>query len=180
MFEKDPRVFEADLKGLSPEQKAMVKLEITMKQFFTSLNTSISRWERLIYPLMIVMGFLAVSGFYLIYSVTRDMHTLTENIDPQMEFNLDAMNSHMGELSKNIAIMTSQVTLLVEKIDNMDQNIVNIDGNISLMTGSIGEVTTSMDSMTNDLTAMNSAIVGMSSNVAYMDQSMRADRKSVV
>nr|MDJ0805712.1 hypothetical protein [Gammaproteobacteria bacterium] len=85
MFEKDPRTFEADVKNLTPEQKAMVKLEITLTQFFKSFNTSITRWERLVYPSLLVMALLGLSGFYLIYNLTKDMDTMTESIDPEME-----------------------------------------------------------------------------------------------
>ncbi len=173
MFEKDPRTFEADVKGLSPEQKAMVKLEITLTQFFRSFNTSITRWERLVYPSLLVMALLGLSGFYLIYNMTNDMKTLTRNVDPQMEFNLASMSNHMAELSKNIGTMTGQITVLVEKIDSMDSHIISMDQNIGTITGTIGQVKLSMDTMTADITEMNGSMRGMSINIADMDSSMK-------
>lgn len=188
MFEKDPRTFEADMKGLSPEQKAMVKLEITLTQFFKSFNTSITRWERLVYPSLLVMALLGLSGFYLIYHMTQDMKTLTQNVDPDMQLNLGSMSGHMADLSKNIATMTGQITVLVEKIDSMDSHIINMDGNIGTIKESIGKVTLSMDSMTADISRMNlstsamtgdigemnQSIKGMTLNIADMNQAMRA------
>jgi cell division protein FtsL len=170
MFEKDPRTFEADMKGLSPEQKAMVKLEITLTQFFKSFNTSITRWERLVYPSLLVMAVLGISGFYLIYSVTEDMDTLTRNIDPQMEFNLDAMSSHMAELSKNIAIMTGQITVLVQKIDSMETHISNMDGNIDTMGVDIAKVEQSMQNMTGNIAEMNQSMRAMTMNTGVMSR----------
>lgn len=174
MFEKDPRMFEVDVKGLSPEQRAMVKLEITLTQFFKSFNTSITRWERLVYPSLLVMALLGLSGFYLIYNMTNDMKTLTQNVDPKMKSNLGAMSNHMAELSKNIAIMTSQITVLVNKIDSMDTHIINMDRNIGAITGSIGQVNRSMDAMTGNIAEMNGSMKGMTQNIAEMSHAMRS------
>lgn len=174
MLEKDPRKFEADVKGLSPEQKAMVKLEITLTRFFQSFNTSITRWERLVYPSLLVMALLGLSGFYLIYSMTNDMNTLTANVDPQMKDNLGAMSNHMAELSRNIATMTGQITVLVERIDSMDGHITNMDQNIGAITGSIDDVNRSMDTMTVNIVDMNISMKGMTQSIAEMTHAMRS------
>jgi methyl-accepting chemotaxis protein len=174
MFEKDPRNFEADVKGLSPEQKAMVKLEITLTHFFKSFNTSITRWERLVYPSLIVMAMLGLSGFYLIYNMTNDMKTLTQNVDPQMKGNLGAMAGHMSDLSQNIAIMTRQIVVLVEKVDSMDSHINTMDRNIDAITGSLGQVRVSMDTMTKNVTEMNGSVRDMTKNIAVMSHAVGA------
>lgn len=170
MFEKDPRTFEADMKGLTPEQKAMVKLEITLTQFFKSFNTSITRWERLVYPSLLVMAVLGLSGFYLIYHVTQDMHTLTRYIDPRMEVNLDAMSTHMADLSKNIATMTGQISVMVEKMDSMETHIRLMDGNIGNMSEDIKKVEQSMQTMTVSIFEMNQSMRSMTVNTGVMSR----------
>ncbi len=166
MFEKDPRTFEADLKNLSPEQKAMVKLEITLTKFFRSFNDSIGRWERLVYPTVVIMGILGLSGFYLIYHVTRDMSTMTQSIDPRMADNLSAMSSHMAKLSANIEKMTGQIGTMVEKLESMDSNITKITASIETVNGS-------MTDMTADMGEMKNAINTMSINIYQMNTAMR-------
>jgi methyl-accepting chemotaxis protein len=170
MFEKDPRTFEADMKGLSPEQKAMVKLEITLTQFFKSFNSSITRWERLVYPSLLVMAVLGLSGFYLIYHVTQDMHTLTRYIDPRMEVNLDAMSKHMADLSKNISTMTDQISIMVEKMDSMELHIRQMDGNIGSMSADIAEVEESVQTMTGNIFEMNQSMRNMTLNTGVMSR----------
>ncbi len=170
MFEKDPRVFEADMKGLSPEQKAMVKLEITLTQFFKSFNTSITRWERLVYPSLIVMAILGLSGFYLIYNMTQDMKTLTRNVDPEMKSNLGAMSTHMADLSKNIGIMTGQITVLVEKIGSMESHIASIHGDTGSMSTDFGLVKQSMEDMTFNIFEMNQSMRTMTLNTGVMSR----------
>lgn len=166
MFEKDPRTFEADIKGLSPEQKAMVKLEITLTKFFKSFDESIGRWERLIYPTVIIMAVLGLSGFYLIYHVTKDMSTMTQSIDPRMADNLAAMSEHMSALSNNISTMTTQIATMVEKLDHMD-------GNIQKMTASISSVDSKMGLMTDDIDQMQSSIENMSINIYQINMAVR-------
>lgn len=181
MFEKDPRTFEADLKGLSPEQKALVKLEITLTKFFTSFNTSITRWERLVYPSLLIMAVLGISGFYLIYHLTQDMSTLTGNVDPRMKANLGTMSQNMSELSQNISEMTKTIQVLANKIDNMDGNIsvmkdsfVHVQQNMDVMTKDVSQMNQSMLTMNDSVGSMNHAVKTMSINVADMDQAMRA------
>ena len=166
MFEKDPRTFEADIKGLSPEQKAMVKLEITLTKFFKSFNASIGRWERLVYPTVFILAILGFSGFYLIYHLTRDMTTMTQSIDPRMADNLSAMSGHMAKLSKNIEKMTGQIGIMVEKLESMDDNITRITATIDSVNGSMGK-------MTKDMDEMKTAINTMSWNIYQMNNSMR-------
>ncbi len=176
MFEKDPRTFEADLKNLSPEQKAMVKLEITLTKFFRSFNNSISRWERLVYPTVIIMGILGLSGFYLIYHVTRDMSTMTQSIDPRMADNLSAMSSHMAKLSANIEKMTGQIGIMVEKLDSMDSNITRITTTIDAVNGSMTDMTADMDEMKNAINVMSMNIYQM--NMAMRDMNLSTQRMS--
>lgn len=170
MFEKDPRTFSPEYKSLSPEQKAMVKLEITLSNFFKKLDRSMSRWERLIYPMMLVIGILGLSGFYLIYNVTRDMNRLTQQIDPQMEVNLQSMSSYMGKLSENISVMTEQITVLVARIDRMEGHIATMDGNIGTLAGDVGDMKRNIGLMTGSVADMNQAMRAMTLNTGVMSR----------
>ncbi|MBT3012572.1 MAG: hypothetical protein KUF77_16940 [Candidatus Thiodiazotropha sp. (ex Lucina aurantia)] len=170
MFEKDPRTFSPEFKNLSPEQKAMVKLEITLTNFFKNFDKSMSRWERMIYPMLVVVGVLGLSGFYLIYNVTTDMHTLTEQVDPRMEDNLQSMSNHMGQLTRNIQIMTEQITVLVERVDSMEQHIAAMDGNIGALAVDVGNMKQNVGLMTVNIADMNQAMRTMTVNTGFMSR----------
>jgi cell division protein FtsL len=170
MFEKDPRTFSPEYKNLSPEQKAMVKLEITLTNFFKSFDKSLSRWERMIYPMLVVVGVLGLSGFYLIYNVTTDMHKLTEQVDPRMEEHLQLMSTHMGNLSDNIQTMTQNITVLVDKIDSMEKNIARMDGNIGALSVDVENMKQNLGQMTVNIIDMNQAMRAMTVNTGYMSR----------
>jgi hypothetical protein len=180
MFEKDPRTFGPEYDKLTPEQKAMVKLEITLTNFFKDFDRSITRWERLVYPSIILLGILGLSGFYLIYHLTGDMHAMTNYIDPEMETNLSSMASYMRDLSNNIQTMTGQITTLTEKIISMEAEMTHMDESIGKMNVSITHVATTMDVMTEKVIEINDSVTGMNhsvgvmtGNIAEMNQSMK-------
>jgi hypothetical protein len=170
MFEKDPRTFSPEYKNLSPEQKAMVKLEITLTNFFKKLDRSMSRWERMVYPMMVVVGILGISGFYLIYNVTRDMHQLTEQVDPQMEVNLQSMSKNMGQLSRNISTMTQQITVMVDRIDKMEGHIATMDGNIGVLAVDVGAMKHNIGVMTGNVAEMTHAMRAMTVSTGVMSR----------
>ncbi len=174
MFEKDPRTFSPEYKNLSPEQKAMVKLEITLTQFFKEFNRSVSRWERMVYPALIIFGLLGLSGFYLIYHVTKDMHVMSTSIDPKMESNLGLMAKNIDTLARNIDIMTKQVTMLVGNIQSMDRNIQYMNRSIASMDRGIGQINASFSHINESIDTMTSTVSGIRKNVESMDQSVRA------
>ncbi len=179
MFEKDPRTFSPEYQSLSPEQKAMVKLEIALSNFFRAFEGSVRRWERLVFPAMLLLGILSISGFYLIYNLTSDMATMARSIDPSMEINLDAMSKHMADLSGNMATMTGEIATLVSVIESMQSNVANMDTNTTRMAASfttvrdtMAEMNTSVLKMNGSMTEMNTHMGEMNVNMATMNQSI--------
>lgn len=173
MFEKDPRTFGDDYDKLSPDGKAIVKLEITLTKFFRDFDRSVRRWERLIYPMVIVLGVLGLSGFYLILNVTRDMHQVAQHVDPDMESNLDAMAGHMGMLSANISAMTFQFEALVETVGQMDSKVGLMAVSLDKMDNNVGVITENVVAISNSVGVMREAVVTMSTNVAELNASAK-------
>lgn len=161
MFEKDPRTFSPEYKSLSPEQKAMVKLEITLTNFFKDFDRSINRWERIVYPGLLVMGMLALSGFYLIYHLTDDMRLVAKHVDPRMETNMDTMSRNIAQLSDNIAVMTTQVSTMASSIQRME-------GDIGQVRESLGDIRQSMSQITTGVEEINQSVKMISATTASM------------
>ncbi len=194
MFEKDPRTFSPEYRNLSPEQKAMVKLEITLTRFFKEFNQSVLRWERMIYPAMVIFAILGLSGFYLIYHVTKDMRVMSGAIDPQMETNMSRMAVNIEALAQHIQIMTTQVTALAENIQSMGDNIAHMDGNIASIDGNIahmndniaqmnegiGQIDISFKHMNYSMDRVTTAVTGIQTNVVSMDRAIGAMSGSIV
>ncbi len=177
MFEKDPRLFDPEYKKLPPEQKAMVKLEITLTSFFRDFNASIARWERIVYPVVAVLTVLVLSGFYLIYSLTQDMHEMVNRVDPRMEQHLEEMSKNIAALSKNISAVTSNMTLIADKMDTMDNSMANINANISTLSNSVAEMNTNVHEMNYTVADMNKVIKVMSVNTGLISRDIHKIQK---
>ena len=184
MFDKDPRLSSPEYKKLSPEQKAMVKLEITLTNFARDINASILRWERIVYPAIIVLGMLVLSGFYLIYHVTEDMHVMATRFDPEMEGHLESMTNNIYALSTNISVMTQHMVSITEKMESMDKNIAtmnrniaSMDGNISGLAGSVGHMRNDMETMTYSVTDMTHVMRNMTIHTGIMSRDIHRIQK---
>ena len=170
MFDKDPRLSSPEYKKLSPEQKAMVKLEITLTNFFRDFNNSITRWERVVYPMVVVLAALVLSGFYLIYNVTQDMNAMVERIDPKMDVHLESMSNNIATLSINISAMTQNMQKISEKMESMDTNIDSMNGNIAALSQSVDHMNKDMEVMTYTVSDMNELVRSMSINTGNISR----------
>lgn len=144
-------------------QIALVNLEIALTDFVKKFHISATRWERMVYPAMFIFGILGLSGFWLIYSLTQDMHSMTHFIDPLMAQNLASMSSSMQDMTKSVIHMSKQVSRMADKIENMDRHMTNIDNAIAVIQTHTARVSEQLDTLKPLLL-----------NIAQMNQSMRA------
>lgn len=140
------------------ERTALLGLEYVLADFVREFQSATKRWERIAFPAMIIFALLAVSGFWLIYSITEDMHRMSQNIDPHMSKNL-------GDMSKNIS-------QLVGSVDRMNLNIANMDGSMAKMQQDIS-------GMSVNISNMNQSIYAMTWNTGLMSNDMNRLNKSI-
>ena len=82
---------------------------MALERFAKSFEASARRWELIVYPSLFAFIILAAYGFFLIYSLTEDMHTLAERMDPEMGANMGTMAGHISVLSLNIENMSDRI-----------------------------------------------------------------------
>lgn len=103
----------------------------------STFESSARRWELIVYPSLFAFIILASYGFYLIFSLshdiasmTRSITALTENVDRNMDImankvslmsgNVDSMNGHIDTMSTHVSEMSV-------KMDNLDHMRVSMD-----------------------------------------------------
>jgi uncharacterized protein YoxC len=175
--------------GATPEQRALVSLESALTSFVTSFERSARRWEMLVYPSVLVFGILGLSGFYLIYSVTQDMHTLARSMDPRMGEHMDIMTLDIREMTATIQQFRQDVVVMVEHVDSITQHMAAMRGDIRGMTVFIGSMAEDMDDMAKKLASlepmlmniagMNQAIQTMTANTGVMTRDMSIMNQNV-
>jgi len=132
-----------------------------MDRFVTSFEASARRWELVIYPAMLAFVVLAAYGFFLIYTLSKDIHTLAQGMDPQMAKNLGNMSDSVVYLSENIRTMT-------RRVDKMTHYIEDISGKMDALEN--------LDPMLVNMRSMNLAISGMDQSIRVMTANTDAMR----
>ena len=54
-----------------------------LDRFVTVFAAAARRWELVVYPALLAFVILAAYGFFLIYTLSKDMHLLASGMDPQ-------------------------------------------------------------------------------------------------
>ena len=132
----------------------------SMDRFVKVFEASARRWELVIYPTMLAFVILAAYGFFLIYTLSRDIHTLAEGMDPEMGAHLTHISDSVAYLSENVRTMTRRMDRMTNTIDdisvkmtpmeNLDPMLVSIRG----MDASMRNMTITGDQMRNEMTYM--------------------------
>ncbi len=82
--------------GQVPEQGQTYSMDRLSEAF----ETSARRWELIVYPSLFAFIILAAYGFFLVYSLAKDVHYLAVSVDS----NMTVLASNMQSVSDNMAI----------------------------------------------------------------------------
>ncbi len=145
-----------------PEQ---LNQNLSIDRLAQTFETSARRWELIVYPSLFAFIILAAYGFYLIFSLTKDVHYLAVSVDT----NMTILASNMEEVSKNLDGMTHSVQTMSVHLEEINENVGTMKPmltNLNSMDQSIHAMTVSTHNMRNDLSRLNSSI---SRPMSYMN-----------
>jgi uncharacterized protein YoxC len=87
-----------------------------------AFENSARRWELIVYPSLFAFILLAAYGFYLIYSLTKDVHLLVVSVDTHMTTlasNMQSVSQNMNNLTVSIDSINGKVGALEPMLTNM-------------------------------------------------------------
>jgi len=151
--------------------------EAALDRFARSFETSARRWELVVYPALFAFIILAGYGFFLIFSLTQDMHVLAKSVDPQMSVHLKGMSRNMSDLSANVSNMTermNEMSLNMETIA-MDTEAMNLNlTNVHTDMADISRKMNTLEPMLTNISSMSRSIHAMTANTSYMTRDVEA------
>ncbi len=163
----------------SPPRDEGVAGSAALDRFARSFEASAKRWELVVYPSLFAFIILAAYGFFLIYSLTQDMHVLAKSIDPQMSQHMDQMSCHIAMLSVSIELMsediermTSEVEVMSTKLNALEPMLVNMsemNRNMHAMAMNTGVMTMNTGAMTRNTSAMSRDMSQMGRPLSFMN-----------
>ena len=154
------------------ERTALLGLEYVLADFAREFQSATRRWEKIAWPAMIIFAILAISGFWLIYSITEDMHTMARNIDPNMSQHLGDMSKNIATLTDNIQHMDKTITQLSNNVSQMNTHVASIDGAIESMRGDIKHMSVNMSQMNQSIHTMTWTTGVMSEDMNRLQRDM--------
>lgn len=110
-----------------------------MERLADTFESSAKRWELIVYPSMVAFVVLAVYGFYLIYTLSRDVHNMTLTLTT-LTISVDR---NMNDMTNSIRTMDHTMVKLGNNIGHMDKNINSMTQNIASMTQNTNAMATS-------------------------------------
>ncbi|MBT8420472.1 MAG: hypothetical protein KJO08_06380 [Gammaproteobacteria bacterium] len=148
---------------------------VHLERFAKTFEASARRWEMIVYPSMFAFIILAVYGFYLVYSLTRDMHTLADSMDSDMQPHMDILATNVAALSSSVDNMSTQVTRMTQSVQRMDETMVSMNVNLTAMRTDVSSISGNMNTMEPmlvNLSEMNKAMHSMNQSVVSMTVTM--------
>jgi len=133
-----------------------------LERFAKSFEASARRWELVVYPSLFAFIVLAAYGFFLIYSLTKDMRILSDNVDPRMEEHMAVMTASIERLSDTIVTMNGTVAA-------MGESMRSIDTHMAAMKGDTGQMTASTQGMERQMVRINDQMAGISQKMNALD-----------
>lgn len=106
----------------------------SLERIAQAFETGMRRWELIIYPALFAFVLLAAYGFYMVYSLTRDVDRLSNDINRMTEAVAPAMtgmNRNMESISADVHQMNVTTGNMAAAIHHMGASIWDLNRNIS-------------------------------------------------
>jgi hypothetical protein len=97
-----------------------------LERLANTFDTSARRWEMVVYPSIFAFVILAGYGFFLIYRLTHDMHTLSESVTHMAII----VSDEMPNMTKDLNIMTGSMNNMTDNIQSMTYNIGSMNRSV--------------------------------------------------
>ena len=142
-----------------------------LDRFVTVFESAARRWELVVYPALLAFVILAAYGFFLIYTLSKDMHLLASGMDPNMARNLSNMSDSVTYLSENVRTMTRRIDKISGTMEGMALTLEDVSGKMDTletldpMLVYIRGMDASMRNMTAEMGGMRYEVTGMGRNI---------------
>lgn len=135
-----------------------------MERLSAAFESSARRWELIVYPSLFAFIILAAYGFYLVYSLAKDVHYLAISVDSHMT----VLAGNMQSVSENMGQMTANVRTMTVSLDAIDKNV----GTLEPMLANIGSMDEAIQTMTVATRSMSKATHNMQYDMSRMNHNI--------
>jgi methyl-accepting chemotaxis protein len=143
--------------GAGPQPSAESEREINayaIDRLSQAFESSAKRWELIVYPSLFAFIILAAYGFYLVFSLAKDIHYLAISVDSNMTVvasNMQAISDNMGQMSANVRTISVSVDSMSRDVSTLEPMLTSME----TMDRAIQSMTFTTAHMGTDMSLMN-------------------------
>lgn len=97
-----------------------------------TFTASARRWEMIVYPSMFAFIVLATYGFFLIYSLTKDVNSVANDMS-LIGNNMQNVVQHMESVSKNMIVISQTMDRQTQTMSEMNSHVKNMSISVNQM-----------------------------------------------
>lgn len=164
------------------DRRELAPVEVLLEKLADRFDKSAKRWEMVVYPALFAFVVLAGYGFFLVYSLSKDMNTLAAHIDSNMNENMATMTESIESLAFNVAVMTDRMNEMAIHIEGIDEATEDMNAYLGMMQSDMSDVTYQLGNLTPIVKAMGNMDVSMrniTATTGIMSQDMNRMQQSV-
>jgi uncharacterized protein YoxC len=114
-----------------------------MGELTKTFSASARRWEMIVYPSLFAFILLAAYGFFLIYSLTTDIHRVANDMN-SIDNNMQQIVTRVGSISKNMIVMTQTMDVQTDAMREMNAHVRDIAISVNLMSHEVAVMNNSV------------------------------------
>ena len=125
-----------------------------MERLADTFENSAKRWELVVYPSLFAFILLAAYGFYLVFSLAKDIHYLAITVDSNMAVvasNMQSISDNVGQMSANVRTMAVSVESISRDVSTLEPMLTSIE----TMDKAMRSMTFTTGNMRDDMAVMN-------------------------
>lgn len=156
-----------------------------IERMLRQMEHSSRRWEKMVFPAMIAFILLAGYGFFLVFSVTRDMSMIAQFMDKKLREDMlhisesvSTMSQHVEGMRKSVAAISYQMEPL-QDLRPMLAEIQKLDDSLGRINGTMSSMDESVDGMNHSMTSLDDSMYYMGKDVDDMNDSFSSPVKMV-
>lgn len=129
----------------------------SLDQLSKAFTASARRWELIVYPSLFAFVLLAAYGFFLIYSLTKDIGRVADT--------MDSINTDMHSVAESMETITQDMHRVAINMNSVSQNMV-------IMTQTVDNQSATMREMAFSMRGMNVSMAQMRYDISILNTSV--------
>ena len=154
-----------------------------IERMLRQMERSSRRWEKMVFPSLIAFLLLAGYGFFMVYSMTRDMSIIAQTIEIDFLRDVEHIRDDISLMVEQVETMQNTMATMSVKMDPLQEfgpllaEIKELDDSVSKISGSVDHMDQSVVSMNHSMTNLDDSMYYMGRDVGDMNDSFSSPTK---